>query len=107
MKPSHSWPVGKVDQRTGAKAQLIYEGYGTTEVVPYKDLEVATQTLTPLIFRALNGTVEQAAEKIFWVNPSEARDLLLLSASKKQQIPRANPALRNDMAGVFPQPVKT
>ncbi len=38
--------------------------------------------------------------------PSEARDLLFFSASKKQQIPRANPALRNDMVRLFPQPVQ-
>jgi hypothetical protein len=38
--------------------------------------------------------------------PSKARDLLFFSASKKQQIPRANPALRNDMAVVFPQPAQ-
>jgi len=29
--------------------------------------------------------------------PREARDLLFFSASKKQQFPRANSALRNDM----------
>jgi len=49
---------------------------------------------------------EQAAEKVLIVIPSEARDLFFFSASKKQQIPRANPALRNDIARVFPQPVK-
>jgi hypothetical protein len=55
---------------------------------------------------ALNVTAEQAAEKVLFVIPSEARDLLFFSASKKQQIPRANPALRNDMVRVFPWPVK-
>ena len=45
-------------------------------------------------------------KKDFFVIPSEARDLLFFSASKKQQIPRANPALRNDMVRVFPQPVE-
>jgi len=35
-------------------------------------------------------------EKVLFVIPSEARDLLFCSAPKKQQIPRANPALRND-----------
>jgi len=45
------------------------------------------------------------AEKVLFVIPSEARDLLFCSAPKKQQIPRANPALRNDMVRVFPQPV--
>jgi len=48
----------------------------------------------------------QAAEKILFVIPREARDLLFFSASKKQQIPRANPALRNDTVRVFPQPVQ-
>jgi hypothetical protein len=55
-----------------------------------------------------NPQPEAAAEKVvyfvipFTVNvhgePSEARDLLFCTASKKQQIPRANPALRNDTA---------
>jgi len=49
---------------------------------------------------------EQVAEKVLRVIPSEARDLLFYSASKKQQIPRANPALRNDKVRVFPQPAK-
>jgi len=48
---------------------------------------------------------KQAAEKVRFVIPSEARDLLFFSASKKKQIPRANSALRNDMVRVFPQPV--
>jgi hypothetical protein len=48
----------------------------------------------------------QAAEKVLFVIPSEARDLLFFSASKKQQISRANSALRNDMMRVFPQPVQ-
>jgi hypothetical protein len=39
---------------------------------------------------------EQAAEKVLFVFPSEARDLLFFSTSKKKQIPRANPARRND-----------
>jgi hypothetical protein len=43
-------------------------------------------------------------EKVLFVIPSEARDLLFSSASKKQQIPWANPALRNDMVRIFPQP---
>jgi len=38
--------------------------------------------------------------------PSEARDLLFFWASKKQQIPRAKPALRNDRVRVFPKFVK-
>jgi hypothetical protein len=54
----------------------------------------------------LNVTAEQAAGKGLFVIPSEARDLFFFSASKKQQIPRANLALRNDMVRVFPQPVK-
>jgi hypothetical protein len=41
-----------------------------------------------------------------FVIPSEARDLLFSPASKKQQIPRANPALRNDTVRVFQQSVK-
>jgi len=52
------------------------------------------------------NSASQAAKKVQFVIPSEARDLLFFSGSKKQQIPRANPALRNDMAGVFPQPVQ-
>jgi hypothetical protein len=52
------------------------------------------------------------AQKVFFVipftvnvhgEPSEARDLLFCSGSKKQQIPRANPALRNGIVRVFPQ----
>jgi hypothetical protein len=50
--------------------------------------------------------LKQAAEKVLFVIPSKARDLLFFSASKKQQIPRANAALRNDNVRVFPQPVK-
>jgi hypothetical protein len=59
-----------------------------------------------LIFTSLNLAVEQAAEEVLFVIPSEARDLLFSPTSKKQQIPRANIALRNDMVRVFPQPVK-
>jgi hypothetical protein len=59
-----------------------------------------------LIFTSLNLAVEQAAEEVLFVIPSEARDLLFCPTSKKQQIPRANIALRNDMVRVFPQPVK-
>jgi hypothetical protein len=47
----------------------------------------------------------QVAEKVLFVIPSEARDLLFFSTSKKQQIPRAKTALRNDKVRVFPQPV--
>jgi hypothetical protein len=56
--------------------------------------------------RPTRPAAEQAAEKVIFVIPSEARDLLFFSASKKQQIPRANSALRNDMVRVFPQTVK-
>jgi hypothetical protein len=49
---------------------------------------------------------EQAAEKVLFVIPSEARDLLLFAKPKKKQIPRANPALRNDSLRVFPQPLE-
>jgi hypothetical protein len=59
-----------------------------------------------LIYKALNVAATLAAEKVLFVIPSEARDLLFFPASKKQQIPRANPALRNDMVRVFPQPLK-
>jgi hypothetical protein len=38
----------------------------------------------------------QAAEKVLFVIPNEARDLLFFSITKKKQIPRANPALRNN-----------
>jgi len=48
----------------------------------------------------------QDAEKVLSVIPSEATDLLFFLASKKQQIPRANPALRNDKLRVFPQPIQ-
>jgi hypothetical protein len=48
----------------------------------------------------------QAAEKVLFVIPSEARDLLLFAKPKKKQIPRANPALRNDSLRVFPQPLE-
>jgi hypothetical protein len=53
-----------------------------------------------------NQQAEQAAEKVLFVIPSEARDLLFLAKPKKKQIPRANPALRNDTLRVFPQPLK-
>ena len=49
---------------------------------------------------------KHVAEKVLFVIPSKARDLLFFSASKKQQIPRANTAPRNDMVRVFLQPVK-
>jgi hypothetical protein len=45
-------------------------------------------------------------KKCFFVIPSEARDLFFFSACKKQQIPRAKAALRNDMVRVFPQLVE-
>jgi hypothetical protein len=43
---------------------------------------------------------------VLFVIPSEARDLLFFAKPKKKQIPRANPALRNDSLRVFPQPLK-
>jgi hypothetical protein len=49
---------------------------------------------------------ERAAEKVFFVIPSEARDLLFFAKPKKKQIPRANPDIRNDPLRVFPQPQK-
>jgi hypothetical protein len=58
---------------------------------------------------------EEAAEKVLFVIPSartedsrrgEARDLLFFAIPKKQQIPRANTALRNDTLRVFPQRLK-
>src|SRR5579863_7437191 len=45
-------------------------------------------------------------KKCFFVIPSEARDLLFFANPKKKQIPRANPALRNDLLRVFPQPLQ-
>jgi hypothetical protein len=48
----------------------------------------------------------QAAEKVLFVIPSEARDLLFFAKPEKKQIPRANPALRNDTLRVFPQPLQ-
>jgi hypothetical protein len=42
---------------------------------------------------------------MLFVIPSEARDLLFFATPKKQQIPRANPALRNDTLRVFPHPL--
>jgi hypothetical protein len=45
-------------------------------------------------------------KKCFLVIPSEARDLLFFAKPEKKQIPRANPALRNDTLRVFPQPLK-
>jgi len=42
----------------------------------------------------------------FFVIPSEARDLLFFAKPKKKQIPRANPALRNDSLIVLPQPLQ-
>jgi hypothetical protein len=54
--------------------------------------------LQPAVFALPSGNprAEQAAEKVPFVIPSEARDLLFFSTSKKKQIPRANPTLRND-----------
>jgi hypothetical protein len=49
----------------------------------------------------------QVAEKVLFVIPSEARDLLFFAKPKKKQIPRANPALRNDSLRVFPQPLQS
>jgi hypothetical protein len=54
----------------------------------------------------LVALASQAAERVFFVIPSEARDLLFFSTSKEQQIPRANPALRNDKLRVLPQPLQ-
>jgi hypothetical protein len=51
----------------------------------------------------LVAQILQATEKVFFVIPSEARDLLFFAKPKKKQIPRANPALRNDTFRVFPQ----
>ena len=45
-------------------------------------------------------------KKWFLVIPSKAGDLLFFAKPKKKQIPRANPALRNDSLRVFPQPLK-
>jgi hypothetical protein len=61
-----------------------------------------------LIFTRLRKIqqAEVVAEKALFVIPSEARDLLFFLPPKMQQIPRANPALRNDMVRVFSQPVE-
>jgi hypothetical protein len=45
-------------------------------------------------------------KKCFLVIPSETRDLLFFAKPKKKQIPRANPALRNDSLRAFPQPLR-
>jgi hypothetical protein len=60
-----------------------YQEVGTS--VPTK-IVVPLGVLTPEASGA-----KQAAEKAIFVIPSEARDLLFLPVSKKQQIPRANP----------------
>ena len=52
--------------------------------------------------------LEPASHRLFVIpftvnvhgEPSKARDLLSISPSKKQQIPRANTALRNEMVRV-------
>ena len=57
----------------------------------------------------LVGQALQVAENVLFViprSPRRPRDLLFFSTSKKQQIPRANPALRNDTLRVFPQPLQ-
>ena len=64
-------------------------------MVVYPNL-IGLHGLKPLVFRILNVAAEEAAEKVIFVIPSEARDLLFFAKSKKKQIPRANPALRND-----------
>ncbi len=61
---------------------------------------------------AWRGPPGRGEERVFFVIPftvnrAKRGDLLFLSGFKKQQIPRANSALQNDMAGVFPQPVRT
>jgi hypothetical protein len=49
---------------------------------------------------------EEAAEKEPFVIPSEARDLRFFATRKKQQIPRAKLALRNETLRVFSQLLK-
>jgi hypothetical protein len=51
----------------------------------------------------LSRRLHRLRKKCFLVIPSEARDLLFFAKTKKKQIPRANPALRNDSLRVFPQ----
>ena len=63
----------------------------------------ATKFLLKPTFPATSETV---TEKVLFVIPSEARDLLFFSTFKKQQIPRANPALRNDKLRPFPHPTE-
>jgi hypothetical protein len=65
------------------------------------------EILEDLLRRGFSAArASEAAEKVIFVIPSEARDLLFSSASRKQPIPRATPALRNDMIRVFPQPIQ-
>jgi hypothetical protein len=45
---------------------------------------IASQGLQPLLFRSLDVAAEQVAENVLFVIPSEARDLLFFSTSKKQ-----------------------
>ena len=59
-----------------------------------------------LFLQGLNSTGEQIAEKALFVIPSKARDLLFFAKPKKQQIPRAKPARRNDTMRFFLQPLK-
>jgi hypothetical protein len=59
-----------------------------------------------LIDQFCGSRLNRLRKKCLFVIPSEARDLLFFAKSKKKQIPRANPALRNDSMRVFPQPLK-
>jgi hypothetical protein len=68
--------------------------------------EIQEGRVSPRPLSCNQSQASQAKEKSVFVIPSEARDLLFFSASKKQQIPRANTALRNDKVRVFSQPVQ-
>src|SRR5579863_1949208 len=57
-----------------------------------------------LNLNTLRHGLNRLRKKCLFVIPSEARNLLFFANPKKNQIPRANPALRNDLLRVFPQP---
>ena len=70
----------------------------TMELLAGVSRKFLRSVLPATIATAENSRRKRLRKKCFFVIPSEARDLLFFSSSKKQQIPRANPALRNDIA---------
>jgi hypothetical protein len=67
---------------------------------------IGRQGLNPLIFSALNVTVEQTAEKIvYFVIPSEARNLSFSSWAQTQERFLASLGMTKFLV-FFPQPVK-